>query len=49
MCRRTALLGAAAAAAGVGFLLSCVLEGVLLRILIGGALIFLGLIIINRR
>lgn len=49
MCRRTVLVGAAAAAVGIGLVLSCVMESVLLRILIGAALICAGFVVINRR
>ena len=48
MCRRTALLGVMVSALGAGFILSCVLEGVFLRILIGAVLIAAGLLILNR-
>lgn len=49
MCRRTVLIGAAVAAVGVGLVVSCLIDAVLLRILIGAALIAAGLILINRR
>ena len=47
MCRRTALVGVLIAALGAGFVLSCVMEGVLLRIMIGAALITAGLLVLN--
>ena len=48
MCRRTALVGVLIAALGTGFILSCVIEGILLRIIIGAVLITAGLLILNR-
>ena len=48
MCRRTALTGVLMAALGTGFVLSCVMEGILLRILIGAVLITAGLLVLNR-
>ena len=49
MCRRTILVGAAVAAVGVGLIVSCLIDAVLLRILIGAALVGAGLILSNRR
>lgn len=49
MCRRTILVGAAVAAVGVGLVVSCLIDAVLLRILIGSALVGAGLILSNRR
>ena len=48
MCRRTALTGVLLAALGTGFILSCIIDAVLLRIIIGAVLIAAGLLIINR-
>lgn len=49
MCRRTLLIGAAVAAFGSGFVLSCLIETVFIRVLIGAVLVCAGLVVINRR
>lgn len=48
MCRKTALLGSAIAAVGIGFILSSFFQSVVLSILIGAVLVGIGLLIIYR-
>lgn len=43
MCHRSQIFGAILFSVGAGFILSCLLEGIVIKIVIGAVLVFLGL------
>lgn len=49
MCRKTKLWGLLLCAAGIGLLLSCLMDGVLLRLFLGAALLAAGILLLLGR
>ena len=49
MCHKMNLIGIILCALGIGFLLSCILSGIWLRLLVGFVLTVIGFLIIHHR